>query len=269
MAIEVFNRREVKYYINAETYKAIRERLEPYVEADAYSRNGDCYLISNVYYDTPNNDIIRRSLDKPTYKEKLRLRSYGKAELDQKVFLEIKKKYCGIVNKRRTKMYLKDAYRFVEQKEFTNEDGSSEIPSFMNGQVLNELTFMLKQYRNLQPAVYLSYERCALFSKTDHDLRITFDRNIMARRYDIGLHYGNYGEMLLPKDEWIMEIKAGAAMPLWLVQVLSELKVYPASFSKYGTEYKLYMEKKQEVVSCLIQLSVPQPLTEQYMLEHR
>ncbi len=266
MAIEVFNRNEIKYKIDSNTYEAIRNHLAPYMEADAYSQNGDCYLISNIYYDTPDNELIRRSLDKPVYKEKLRLRSYGKAELNQKVFLEIKKKYQGIVNKRRTRIVLSDAYRFIDNKVYTNTNGSSVIPDYMNKQVVNELTYMLNQYNTLQPALYLSYERCAMFSKTDHDLRITFDRNITTRRYDLGLHYGNYGELLLPEGEWVMEVKAGESMPIWLTSILTEYKVFPESFSKYGTEYKAYTEKKQEVVQCLIHLSAPQ--MGQYQLEH-
>ena len=108
MAIEVFNRTEKKYQVDDAVYQVLRKRLEPYMEADKHSQNGDCYLICNIYYDTPENELIRRSMDKPMYKEKLRLRSYGTKNLEDKVFLEVKKKYDGVVYKRRTKIRLGD-----------------------------------------------------------------------------------------------------------------------------------------------------------------
>ncbi len=276
MAIEVFNRTEIKYQLNDKLCHEFRERLKPYMEADAYSKGDDCYLISNIYYDTPDNELIRRSLDKPVYKEKLRLRSYGTRKPEDTVFLEVKKKYDGIVNKRRTKIILQDAYRFIDNKTFTNADGTTELPEFMNTQVMKELTYFVNCYRNIQPALYLSYERSAMFSKTDSNLRMTFDRNIKTRRYDLGLHYGDYGDLLLPEGIWIMEIKADAAIPVWLTELLTEYKVFPNTFSKYGTEYSRTMkeklnlhEKKQEVLICSNQLSDLQQPMGQYTLEHR
>lgn len=234
MAIEVFNRYEKKFIISDEKYQKLRVRLEEYMEADEHSRNGEFYTICNVYYDTPNNDLIRKSIEKPVYKEKLRLRSYGVVPMDKKVFLEIKKKYNGLVNKRRTKLMLSEAYDFVETGEMP------EIKPYMNAQVLKELHYMLHRME-LKPALFLSYDRVAMFGKDNKDFRMTFDRNITTRRYDVGLHYGIYGDKLLPEDTWIMEIKIDKAMPLWMAKILSELEIYPASISKYGTEYKRFV----------------------------
>lgn len=236
MAIEVFNRYEKKYLITDEIYRQLRPRLAEYMEADAHSRDGEFYTICNIYYDTPNNDLIRRSLEKPTYKEKLRLRSYGVVNTDKKVFLEIKKKYDGIVNKRRTKLVLSEAYEFIESKTMP------PLQDYMNPQVLREIHYMLNRME-IQPALFLSYDRVAMFGKDNKDFRMTFDRNITTRRYDLGLHYGIYGDKLLDEDMWIMEIKIDRAMPLWMTKLLSEYKIYPASFSKYGTEYINYLQK--------------------------
>ena len=115
---------------------------------------------------------------------------------------------------------------------------SRVVYEMVNPQVTKELTYFINHYEGIRPALYLSYERCAMFSKEDSSLRITFDRNITTRRYDLGLHYGNYGDKLLPEDRWVMEVKANQAMPLWLAAILNECKVYPKSFSKYGTEYR-------------------------------
>ncbi len=236
MAIEVFNRYEKKYRITDACYNKLRERLLTYMEPDAHSRDGEFYTICNIYYDTPRNELISRSLEKPVYKEKLRLRSYGTVTPEDKVFLEIKKKFKKKVNKRRTKLKLAEAYAFVE---------SGVIPehkSYMNAQVLRELQYLLKRMNmELKPALFLSYDRVAMFGKDNKEFRITFDRNITTRRYDLGLHYGIYGDKLLPEDEWIMEIKIEDAMPLWMTKLLSEFRIYPTSFSKYGTEYTRYM----------------------------
>ncbi|MCH5272992.1 MAG: polyphosphate polymerase domain-containing protein [Lachnospiraceae bacterium] len=231
MAIEVFNRYEKKYRVNDACYQKLRERLSEYMEADAYSKDGGVYTICNIYYDTQQNDLVRKSMERPVYKEKLRLRSYGVAAPEDKVFLEIKKKYEGLVNKRRTKIELAEAYLFLQ---------TGELPKYkpyMNAQVLNELHYFIHRME-LIPALFLSYDRVAMFGKEDKDFRVTFDRNITVRRYDLGLHYGVYGDKLLPEDEWIMEVKIDKAMPLWMARILSEFQIYPVSFSKYGTEYK-------------------------------
>lgn len=234
MAIEVFNRYEKKYRIRDDTYHRLREELSRYMESDAHSRNGDFYTICNIYYDTPDSYLIRKSIDGSIYKEKLRLRSYGTVTPEDKVFLEIKKKYKRLVNKRRTKILLSDAYTYLETKE------KPEVKEFMNGQVLNEIDYMIHRME-LTPKIFLSYDRCAMFGKEDKEFRVTFDRNITTRRHDLGLHYGVYGDKLLEEDEWIMEVKIDRAMPLWMTEILSEYEIYPASFSKYGTEYKNFI----------------------------
>lgn len=242
MAIEVFNRYEKKYRIRDDTYHKLRERLAQYMEADEHSRDGDFYTICNIYYDTSDNYLIRKSIEGSEYKEKLRLRSYGTRALEDKVFLEIKKKYKRLVNKRRTRLILEEAYAYMLSRE------KPELKPYMNGQVLNEIDYMIHRME-LSPKVFLSYDRCALFAKDNKDFRVTFDRNITTRRYDLGLHYGIYGDKLLQEDEWIMEVKIVKAMPLWMTQILSEFEIYPASFSKYGTEYKNFVANGCKIIN--------------------
>lgn len=231
MAIEVFNRYEKKFIISDEVYHQIKPLLEDYMQVDGFSRNGDFYKICNIYYDTVDNEIIRKSIDKPVYKEKLRLRSYGVVGPKDKVYLEIKKKFNGCVNKRRTPIPLEEAYWYLETKQ------KPTIKDSMNEQILNEIDFMVQRYPTLQPVLFLSYDRNAMFGNDNKNFRITFDTNILTRRYDLGLHYGIYGDYLLPKDQWIMEAKIDSAVPIWFAELLSKYKIYSSSFSKYGTEY--------------------------------
>jgi hypothetical protein len=231
VAIEVFNRFEKKYLLRDEVYRKIKLILEDYMDVDPYSRNGDFYTICSIYYDSPDNRIIRKSLQKPTYKEKLRLRSYGVVRPEDKVYLEIKKKCKGFVNKRRTSIILEDAISYFETME------KPKLMPFMNNQILNEIDYIVQRYY-LRPAVFLSYERNALFGKEDDSLRITFDTNVFTRRYDLSLDKGIYGDRLLSPGLWIMEVKVTQAIPIWLVKLLSTLDIYPASYSKYGEEYR-------------------------------
>ncbi len=238
MAIEVFNRHEQKYFLDAETFEKVLAVMDKHMQLDKYNKCHKPYTIANIYFDTDDNYLIRTSLSKPKYKEKLRLRSYGVPSDDSKVFLEIKKKFNGIVNKRRTVLKLSEAYEFIK----------SGIPpaeaEYMNGQVMREIEYFLKIY-SLKPKVYLAYDRIAYFEKGNKDLRISFDQNIRTRRYDVKLEAGDYGEQLLPEGIYLMEIKTSKAMPLWLTEMLAEYDIKRRSFSKYGTEFNRYL---QEVV---------------------
>lgn len=236
MAIEVFNRYEHKYMLDEKAYKEVVGVLDKRMVLDSHNINHEPYTISNIYYDTKDDYLIRNSLSKPSYKEKLRLRSYGIAHENSIVFLEIKKKFDGIVNKRRTKLALSEAYDFLTTGE------KPQYKPYMNGQVLNELEYFLKIY-DLSPKLYLAYDRIAYFEKDNDDLRISFDTNIRSRRYDLRLEAGDYGKKLLDDGNYMMEIKTSLAKPLWLTDMLTELGIKRSSFSKYGTEYKEQLRK--------------------------
>lgn len=237
VAIEVFNRYEHKYLLNEKTYFKVLEILDKKMELDFYNKNHKPYTISNIYYDTPDDFLIRTSLSKPIYKEKLRLRSYGVPQNDDFVFLEIKKKFNGLVNKRRTELSLFEAYNFIKTKE------PPAKKSYMNIQVMKEIEYFLKIY-DLYPKVYLAYDRIAYFEKGNEDLRISIDQNIRSRRYDLKLEKGDYGNLLLKEGLYLMEIKTAMSKPLWLSKMLDELGIKRESFSKYGTEFKKTIEKK-------------------------
>ncbi len=230
MAKEVFNRYEHKYLLSAEVCEKVISELRAHMEPDLYNAGGKPYTIANIYYDTPDDYLIRSSLSKPVYKEKLRLRSYGVPKSGDMVFLEIKKKFNGIVNKRRTALFPAEAYYFV------NTGTAPIFAPHINKQVLNELTYFLTRY-TLLPKVYIAYDRLAFFEMDNDDLRISFDKNIRSRRYDLFLEKGDYGQQLLPPDMRLMEIKTSMAKPLWLTEILAKYKLNKTSFSKYGTEY--------------------------------
>ncbi|MBQ5447235.1 MAG: polyphosphate polymerase domain-containing protein [Lachnospiraceae bacterium] len=235
MAIEVFNRVEKKYLINSEQFNILSQRLEPYMNLDEYCSNGEFYSINNLYFDTEEDELIGRSIEKPVYKEKLRLRSYGVPDSNTYVFLEIKKKYKGIVNKRRTTIKLTDAYSFIENGIIPENE------MYLNTQVLKEIKYFLDFYRP-KAKVFIKYDRLALFGKDDENLRITFDKNIITRRDNLRLENGENGEKILEDRMYLMEIKVPASFPLWLSDMLAELKIYSNSFSKYGNEYRKTMK---------------------------
>ena len=244
MAQEVFSRFEHKYLLDRETYERVTEIMHKHMESDPYNKDGKPYTISNIYFDTEGDALIRTSLEKPVYKEKLRLRGYGIPSFDSKVFFEIKKKYKGLVNKRRTAITLTDAYDFAET------GVAPYKKEYMNGQVLKEIAYFLKFYKP-QPKVYLAYDRLAFFEKGNPDLRISFDTNIRSRRYNLGLEKGDYGERLLPDGLYLMEIKTSLAKPMWFADMLSELDIKRQSFSKYGTEFKQSLIKENAIAMAI------------------
>ncbi|HWR61566.1 MAG TPA: polyphosphate polymerase domain-containing protein [Clostridia bacterium] len=261
MSIEVFNRYEKKYLLDTAAYQKLQGPLLEHMEPDEYNKSHEFYTISNIYYDTGDDYLIKNSMAKPEYKEKLRLRAYGVPRADDKVFLEIKKKFKGLVNKRRTILKLEEAYEFV------NGGVRPELKKYMNRQVLNEIEYMLKLY-GLEPKLYLAYDRKAMFSRENRDLRITFDSNIKTRRYDLRMESGSYGEPLLRDGEWLMEVKAENNIPLWLSRLLSEYAIYSTSFSKYGTEYRRRLMEERNIkgerITCSKQYSEQPQTAPQY-----
>lgn len=239
MAIEVFNRREIKYFLTSAQYAELIDRIGDRLTEDT-NCVGQLYTISNLYCDTADDYLIRTSLLKPTYKEKLRIRSYGVPGKDDIVYVEMKKKVDGLVNKRRTAMKLAEAYDFVKTGHIDN------IKSYMSSQVVGEIEYLMR-YIDVFPKLYVAYNRHAMFAKDGSDLRITFDTNIRTRRTNLRLEAGDYGRQLITGDYWLMEVKAERGLPLWFVRTLSEMKLYPTSFSKYGSEYQRYiLETKTE-----------------------
>ncbi len=228
---EIFKRVEKKYILSREQFEALMPTIDEHMKGDEYGESTIC----NIYYDTPNHELIRRSIDKPVYKEKLRIRTYGVPTEDTTTFVEIKKKYKGIVYKRRVSMKYKLAMDFTCNK---------VIPPKKDSQIAREILWFLNYYRGLAPAMALTYDRTAYFDKSDPNLRITFDKNITWRDWDVDLTKGVYGNTILPEGTRLMEVKIPDAMPLWLAHKFDELKIYPTSFSKYGRAYATLLQNK-------------------------
>ncbi len=225
----VFERTETKYILTLSQRRALLEKIEQYVKPDEYGESTVCSL----YFDTDNHRLIRQSMEKPTYKEKLRLRSYGTPKRDGNVFLELKKKYNGVVYKRRLTLSYNAAMAYIRR---------GVLPE--DSQIMREIDWAMKYYEGIAPKMFIAYDRTAFYSKQDHELRVTFDRNVRFRTDNLDLAKGNYGERILDPSLCIMEIKALSAMPMWLTKALGELKIYPGSFSKYGTAYQLTEQRK-------------------------
>lgn len=236
---EVFRRIEKKYIVDEPTYEKLIKKLDGHFVKDRYYKSTIC----NIYYDTPSHQLVRNSIEKPVYKEKLRVRSYGVPNDEDMVFVELKKKYKGVVYKRRIEMTLAQTRDFFAGKEVPHD----------NPQIENELKYFLKFYEGIAPAMYLSYDRLAYCGAEDPSLRLTFDTHILYREEQKELDKGIWGKELLPAGVRVMEIKIPNAMPLWLSDILDELEIYPASFSKYGTAYlNEFSEKihKGKVIIC-------------------
>ena len=222
-----FKRYEVKYLLSKEQYEALLVRLSGMAAVDAYGETE----ILNIYYDTPDFSLIRKSLEKPIYKEKLRLRSYGTAGDATNAFVEIKKKYDGIVYKRRISLPYKKAEMYLNNGiRVSDSSGNSS-------QIIGEIDAFKEFYDGLKAQMMISYNRIAMAGINDPELRITFDKNIRWRTTDLDLRHGGYGRELLKEGQVLMEVKILGAMSVELSRIFSELSIFPASFSKYGSGY--------------------------------
>ncbi len=195
----IFKRYEYKYLLTADQKKDLQAYMETYMRPDTFGRNTIC----NLYFDTPDYLLIRRSIEGKVYKEKIRLRTYGRAQHDSEAFIELKKKYKKVVYKRRVRTEYADAVRYLCQGE----------DSIEHSQIRRELDYAMQMYQGIRPAVYLSYEREAFYGRDDHELRITFDQNILWRTTQRDLSAPVYGRPLLEKNQTLMEIKVGQGGP--------------------------------------------------------
>lgn len=220
----VFKRYELKYMLTEAQKAAMLAAMSPYMSPDRYGRSS----IRNLYYDTDSYLLIRRSIEKPVYKEKLRIRSYGRAAPDGTVFVELKKKYKHVVYKRRLALTEQDATAWLA--------GTRPCP--VRSQISAEIDYFLQHYGTLHPTAYLSYMRQAYYAEDGSDLRVTFDDSVLCRRQALSLCAEDGGTPLLPAGYTLMEIKCSGGMPLWLVHTLSAQRICKTSYSKYGTAYK-------------------------------
>lgn len=227
---KVFKRYEIKYLLSKQQKEIILKAIEPYMQLDKYGRT----IIRNIYFDTDNYLLIRRSIEKPLYKEKIRIRSYKKASNKDDVFVEIKKKYNHVVYKRRVCLNKEDAFKWLDGKQEYNNCG----------QIYDEINYFKELYKNLKPTIFLTYEREAYYCENDKNLRITFDDNILARKTNIDLGEDIFGTALLDDENVMMEVKCNGGIPLWLTSVLSKEKIYKTSFSKYGKAYEKLLFKE-------------------------
>lgn len=226
-----FKRYELKYMMNRQQKENILQSMEAYMKLDQYGRT----TIRNIYYDTDTYRLIRRSLESPAYKEKLRVRSYGPANGDTPVFVELKKKYQHVVYKCRLSCPESEVIKYF--------DSGKPLPD--HSQIGNEIRYFWKYYQTLHPTVFLSYEREAYDSLDGSDFRVTFDENILYREKDLSLESAVYGTSILEEGQILMEIKTSGGIPLWMCEALTKNRLYKTSFSKYGTAYRQMQEREK------------------------
>ena len=218
---DFFRRVEKKYILTREQYLFFKEAIRENMIEDEHGKSTIC----NIYFDTEQYDLIRHSIAKPIFKDKIRIRSYNIPTIDSNIYLEIKRKYDGVVSKRRIQIKLSDFYKYLNDNSCLDEC-----------QVKKELDYYFKHYK-LKPTMFLSYYRRAFYDKENRDFRLTFDSHVLARDYDLEIEKGNYGVHIFEKNKYIMEVKTLGAIPMWFVKLLNQIQIGPCGFSKYGAAY--------------------------------
>ena len=226
----IFSRIEKKYLLSEVQYEALFQRIGPHLHPDEYGRS----TLMSLYLDTQDHRIIRNSVEAEDYKEKLRLRSYGTADPESTVFLELKKKFGGVVYKRRAAMTLAEAETYLQLR----------VKPF-ESQIMSEIDWAMRFYGWPKPAMMIACEREAWYDGEHPDLRLTFDRNIRYRESGLRLGSSSTGVCLLPERTVLLEIKTAGAMPLWLAGALDAEGILPGSFSKYGAAWLRTAENKK------------------------
>lgn len=230
----IFQRYELKYMLTLEQKERLLQGMAPYMSIDKYGRD----TIRNIYFDTDNYRLIRHSIEKPVYKEKLRIRSYRLARPDTNVYVELKKKYKSIVYKRRVSMPERAAMDWICSTPPKIANSKIFNPQIPDSQIAREIEYFRTYYETLHPAVFLSYEREAYYSLDGSDFRVTFDDHILCRQNDLSLESDVGGISILEEGKVLMEIKTSGGIPLWMTYLLTQEKIYKTSFSKYGTAYQ-------------------------------
>lgn len=225
---ETFQRYEIKYILSYPVFCKLLETMEPYMMLDQYGFS----TIRNIYYDTPDFRLIRHSLSKPIYKEKIRVRSYQCVHDDEQVFVELKKKFADVVYKRRMTLAYDQTLPYLSNQPIDVQDS----------QIAKEICYFKEFYGQLEPKLFLSYDRKAYQTRQPSSFRMTFDQNIFYRTTQIDLRKPAYGNALLDDQQVLLEIKTATALPMWLSKFLSQFQVYKTSFSKYGKAYEYMMK---------------------------
>lgn len=155
----VFERYEMKYIMTKRQRKAVLEAMLPFMRQDDFGHT----TIRNVYFDTDQYRLARHSVEKPIYKEKFRIRSYKQVGPQDSVFIELKKKYCDVVYKRRESLTQLETLEWIVQ----------ETPFPKATQIGNEIDYFFEFYQTLKPKIFLSYERDAFCATDGSDFRVT------------------------------------------------------------------------------------------------
>lgn len=216
---------EKKYIIQNDVLKDLLKDLEPYLVADKYKHS----TITNLYFDTDDYEIIRRSIAATNFKEKFRIRSYSpEPVLDSQVFMEIKSKNDGVVYKERFQTTLFSAINFLNGVEDIEDKAFAD-----------NMEIFMGKYPTMKPKMYIYYDRLSMKAKDSNKVRLTVDSNLTYRDINLDDLTNKSGKALLDSNYSIVEIKLNQEMPEWLEEVLENHQIEKGSFSKYGTAYKL------------------------------
>lgn len=233
MALEIFKRKEQKYLITVAQYQEMLTRLSPYMRADK-NGNGGKYTVTSLYFESPTNTIYFETKNKLPYRQKLRLRVYDEANEQSTAFFEVKQKHKKVVNKRRLRLPVTEANRYLQD--------CLEAPlaayETTNEQVMREIHYFRQLYQ-LQPEMIVSYDRHALHGIHDADLRITYDFNLRCRNDDLHVENGSFGEYFIDPNLVVLEVKVNDSVPLWLTRILQDVNCEQRSASKYCTSLEL------------------------------
>lgn len=230
-------RHEFKFAVSYDNMDRLMDDLIPYTRSGEHVNKYGIYTVSSMYLDNDARKCYYETLGNDYFSQKIRLRVYGKQNTeDSDSYLEMKQKIDNRIIKRRAKMRLGDAKRFIAECVQQGTAANTDEFASSNDQILKEIKQVIVS-ENLKPVNIISYERLPLAGADDKDLRITFDFLLRTRAEEIDLAKGTHGEKRIPDKTALLEIKTEKPLPFWLVKLLSKYDYRDQLFSKYCSHY--------------------------------
>lgn len=245
-------REELKYVVPESALDDLRQEIAPFMEIDKFGRGFEerGYTIRSIYLDSPDLLFYHEKQNHLQNRKKLRIRGYNELRGDDKVFLEIKRKFSSAIAKDRAIMRyddLAELFQTADVERFVDpERTSAEAREAAR-------SFFYHVYRlNLRTSNLVVYEREAFMGKFDPTLRITFDRNLRGSLYptlDELFEEREFGHVM--PGYFILELKYSTQFPGWLRPALARHGLMQRSASKYCMVIDQFERRKEGRIATL------------------
>ncbi|MEN9787771.1 MAG: hypothetical protein RLZZ299_3035 [Pseudomonadota bacterium] len=222
------SRLEWKFLLSPRELERVRADVATWCAPDGHARPGESYVIDTVYLDSPGLESYRAARANLAVRHKLRLRRYAESgaglRSDRQVFLEVKRKAHGVVDKLRTRVPVEALESRVRMP---SADASAVEQHFS----------ALACATSAEPVCWIRYRREAWFGRWDPYARVTFDTSLVTHAHRGWTLEGEPRRSVpfgaVPSGGALMELKCEARPPPWMLHLVRRHALVRVGFSKY------------------------------------